>query len=291
MTKSAYYKRHLSRSALLAILCVMPALSWAATATDSGSESRVAAAASSDSSRWDAISQQLFNDRVIHEGTSSISLEAPVRAFDSARVPVVIRAITPQSKSDYVKTLWLIVDKNPLPVAGTFHFEPNNGWDTIDTELRVNEYTNVRVVAERNDGSLHMAAAFVKAAGGCSAPPSSYERSNATLLGNFNGGIDQFLDPKVPAVARIRITHPNASGMQFDQFSRTYIPAQYIHTLGAELNGELLFTVDTNFSFSQDPVLGFNFKPESDGELTFYALDSENRRFQKSWPVKVSQTN
>lgn len=283
MTKTAVFTR------CLVMLCLLPSLSWAATAT--GSESRVAAAASSDNSRWDAINQQLFNERVIHESKSSISVEAPGRAFDSARVPVIIRAIAPQTESDYIKTLWLIVDKNPLPVAGTFHFEPNNGWDMIDTELRVNEYSNIRIVAERSDGSLHMDSAFVKAAGGCSAPPSSYERSDAILLGNFNGEVEQFHDLNGPVAARIRITHPNASGMQFDQFSRTYIPAQYVHTLGAELNGKLLFTVDTNFSFSQDPVLGFNFRPELDGELVFYALDSEDRRFQESWPVNFSQTN
>jgi len=287
MTKIAVYIQR--PGALLVLLCMMSSVSWAASATDTNV--RFAAAASSDDSRWDAISQQLFDDRVINQDTSSISLEAPKRAFDSARVPVTIRTIAPQTESDYVKTLWLIVDKNPLPVAGTFHFEPNNGWDTIDTELRVNEYSNIRIVAERSDGSLSMDSTFVKAAGGCSAPPSSYERSNAAQLGHFKGGVDQYVDTEVPAVARIRITHPNASGMQFDQFSRTYIPAQYVHTLGAELNGKLLFTVETNFSFSQDPVLGFNFRPESDGELVFYALDSEDRRFQKSWPVKFSQTN
>jgi len=64
--------------------------------------------------------------------------------------------------------------------------EPNEGWDTIDTELRVNEYSNIRVVAERTDGSLHMDHSFIKAVGGCSAPPSSYERSDATLLGNVS---------------------------------------------------------------------------------------------------------
>jgi len=103
---------------------------------------------------------------------------------------------------------------------------------------------------------------------------------------NFRGGVDQFLDPKVPAIARIRLVHPNASGMQFDQFTRTYIPAHFIHTMGAELNGQPLFTLATNFSLSQDPVLGFNFVPEDDGELTIYAIDSEKRRFEKSWPVR-----
>ena len=125
---------------------------------------------------------------------------------------------------------------------------------------------------------------FVKAAGGCSAPPSSYDRSDVTQLGSIKGGIDQILNPKVPVVARFRLIHPNASGMQFDQFNRSYIQPHYVHTIGAQFNGKTLFTVETNFSLSQDPVLGFNFQPEMDGDLTIYALDSKNKRFERSWP-------
>jgi len=241
--------------------------------------------------RWSALRTQLFSDREIVERAGVVLLEAPGRAFDSARVPVTIRAPAAQAEDTYIHKLYLIVDHNPLPVAATFTFEPNEGWDTIDTELRVNEYTNVRVVAELNDGQLHMDHSFIKAVGGCSAPPSSYERSEVTQLGTINGGIDQILNPKVPAVARFRLIHPNASGMQFDQFTRTYIPPHYVHTMGAEFNGKALFTLETNFSLSQDPVLGFNFQPGSDGDLMIYALDSKNKRFERSWPVSGLQVN
>ena len=103
----------------------------------------------------------------------------------------------------------------------------------------------------------------------------------------FEASVSNLLDPKVPALARIRIVHPNASGMQFDQMSRTYIPAHYIHTMYAEYNGDPIFHLDTNFSLSQDPVLGFNFKPQEDGELRLSAIDSKKNTFQKKWLVKA----
>ena len=251
----------------------------------------VGSSATAPSDRWEALKTQLFAERSILPGDEVIEFDAPGRAFDSARVPVTIRALGKQTEQEFIRKLYLIVDKNPVPVAGTFTFEPNNGWDTIDTELRVNEYTDVRIVAEMNNGKLFMTSSFVKAAGGCSAPPSSYSRSDVTSLGSIKGGVDKFLNPKVPAVARIRLVHPNASGMQFDQSTRTYIPAHYIHTMVAEYNGKKLFTLETNFSLSQDPVLGFNFKPTEDGTLMIYAMDSKNQRFEKSWPIISTQTN
>lgn len=238
--------------------------------------------------RWAAIKQQVFADRPIAENGQIISIDAAARAFDSARVPVTLRALLDQNKEHYIQKLYLIVDKNPVPIAGTFTFEPNDGWQTIDTELRINEYTDMRVVAEMNNGDLHMDSRFIKAVGGCSAPPSSYDRSDQSQFGVFEASITNLLDPKVPALARIRIVHPNASGMQFDQFSRTYIPAHYIHTMSAEFNGNPLFHLETNFSLSQDPVLGFNFEPKENGELKLSAIDSKQQTFEKTWRINAA---
>jgi len=247
-------------------------------------ESAVAASADDESSpRWETVKSQLFDERDIIVNAGIIQIDAPARAFDAARVPITLRTLKPQTKSSYIAKLYIVVDQNPVPVAATFNFEPNKGWNTIDTELRVNEYSEIRVLAELNTGEVHMAHSFIKAVGGCSAPPSSYERSDKNNLGRFDGGIDRFINPEQPAVARFRLSHPNASGMQFDQFTRTYIPPHYIHTINAKFNGEALFSVDTNFSLSQDPVLGFNFKPDSDGELSIEAIDSENQTYSESW--------
>lgn len=238
--------------------------------------------------RWDAVKSQLFGERELIVNGGIIQLDAPGRAFDAARVPVTLRTLQPQTESSYISKLYLVVDQNPVPVAATFNFEPNKGWSTINTELRVNEYSEIRVLAELNTGDVHMAHSFIKAVGGCSAPPSSYERSDKSSLGRFDGGVDRFINPKQPATARFRLSHPNASGMQFDQFTRTYIPPHYIHTIKASFNGQKLFTVDTNFSLSQDPVLGFNFKPDSDGELSIEAIDSENQTYTESWVLAGS---
>lgn len=290
-------KRYFSTCALvIGLFCT-----FASTATVAATGEFAAKLLSDD--RWESMRLQLFNERKIDEKKGVVTLNMPSRAFDSARVPVTINSVSEQSSDSYIKKIYLIVDNNPLPVAGLFTFQPNKGWDTITTELRVNEYTTARVVAEMNTGDLYMDSSFIKAIGGCSAPPSSYERSDETLFGKFNANFSQLATHlgnadddlkfgsieeaqlEIPILAQIRITHPNASGMQFDQFTRTYIQPHYIHTMGVEFNGDQLFKLDTNFSLSQDPLLGFNFSPPSDGKLLFYAIDSKNERFEQEFDI------
>ena len=85
-------------------------------------------------------------------------------------VPVKIIAKIPQTDALYIKTITVIIDKNPAPLAGRFHFTPNSGLANLALRVRVNENSPIRAIAETSDGKLVMSKRFVKASGGCSAP-------------------------------------------------------------------------------------------------------------------------
>ena len=85
-------------------------------------------------------------------------------------VPVAIRTRLAQSPDRYIKRLYLVVDRNPAPLAAVFNMTPESGRADIETRVRVEQYTDIRVVVEMNDDSLHMTSRYVKASGGCSAP-------------------------------------------------------------------------------------------------------------------------
>ena len=187
----------------------------------------------------------------------------------------------------------LIVDKNPLPLAGIFRInEAAQNWESIETRIRINEYTDVRAIAELEDGSLHMASRFVKASGGCSAPA----MADMDLAMKSAGRMKLLFDPVTEgrsssAEAVIKISHPNNSGMQFDQISRNYIPAFYVHSIAAELGGRQLIEVETNFSMSENPVVRLNFKPGGElpgsaAQMRVYAEDSKGNRYEKLLPLQ-----
>jgi sulfur-oxidizing protein SoxY len=120
---------------------------------------------------WEPIRQMMFGDRPINADSGDvIRVYLNMRADDSSTVPVAVKAQIDQTEHEYIKAIYLIVERNPSPAAGVFHFSPHSGRAQVETRLRFEDYSFVRAVAEMNDGRLYMAQRWVKAAGGCSAP-------------------------------------------------------------------------------------------------------------------------
>lgn len=241
-----------------------------------------ATASAAEDPRWAELRVSYFDDKEITTGDDVISMVAPKRAHDAATVPIVLKSINPDLK---IMQVHLFVDKNPLPLAGMFKFRDEaDGWSSLETRIRINEYTNVRAVAELSNGELHMTERFVKAAGGCSAPAMADLDAAMARAGKMKLLLDEINDESLAsASAVIKISHPNNSGMQFDQVSRNYIPAFFVHTIVAELDGKPLLDVETNFSLSENPVIRLNFSPDTAlGNLQVHAVDSKGNRYQKA---------
>ena len=120
---------------------------------------------------WPILKEIHFEGKNIRENADDlIALDAPKRAEDAAIVPITIKLLQPQTTEKYVKNVHLVIDNNPDPYSANFHLTPKITEVEIGTRVRVDRYTDIRVIAEMNDGSMHMVSKFVKASGGCSAP-------------------------------------------------------------------------------------------------------------------------
>ena len=234
---------------------------------------------------WPDIRDALFGDKVIAENDGIITVEAPKRAYDAAIVPVSVHAAIPQTAERYIKTVHLVIDKNPAPEAAVFHFTLDSGDATFSTRVRINEYTNVRAIAELNDGSLHMALQFVKAAGGCSAPSLKDKEKAFANLGRMKLKQPDQIALNQPNQAQLLVSHPNFSGMQFDQISRNYIPALFIQNITVRYGDRTVMTVEGNISLSEDPSFHFNFVPTAEAEMSVEVVDSDGKKFSQAWPV------
>lgn len=242
-------------------------------------------------SAWDDIREELFPGREILPADGVIALEAPYRALDAATVPVSVKAAVPQTAERYIKSLTLIVDDNPAPIVGTFHFSPANGIASISTRVRVNAYTNIRAVAETDDGRLYMAAAYVKASGGCSAPATSNQDLALARLGKMR--LKQLGDwrPGEIAEAQFMVSHPNYSGFQQDQVTQLWIPAHYVRRIELSLAGREILSFDGDISISENPTFRFFLKPEGAAVLKARVVDSEDQVFEQSWPIEIEPSS
>jgi sulfur-oxidizing protein SoxY len=229
--------------------------------------------------------QANFGDREIIESDEIISLETPKRAEDAAVVPIRIKARIPQTEELYIKDIFLIIDNNPGPLAGRFHFTPKSGRADLSMRIRINAYTPVRAIAETNDGKLYMSKRFVKASGGCSAPAGSDLESALSRLGKIKlKARDAVVDE--PTMAQLNISHPNITGLQLDQVTRLYIPAHFVKQIKVSFNGEPVMTAETDIAISEDPSFRFYFVPDKEGELKIDVVDSKDLTFSQTFQIK-----
>lgn len=239
-----------------------------------------------ESERWPTLKENYFGDTPIVVGDSVISLQAPKRAHDAATVPVVIKSM---DAGRQLKEVHLFVDMNPVPLAGIFKFTEEAGfWNTLETRIRINEYTHVRAVGVLGNGELHMSERFVKAAGGCSAPALADMEAAMARAGKMKLLLNAIYDDdKYPSSeAVIKISHPNNSGMQFDQVSRNYIPAYFVNTITAQLDDVDVLNIETNFSMSENPVVRVAFGQDNvASSLKVVAKDSKGNVYSHSADV------
>jgi sulfur-oxidizing protein SoxY len=236
--------------------------------------------------RWDDLRRTIFGDRTVEDGAGLVSIDAPSRAEDAALVPVKI-AFSEALRRE-VRQLYFVIDDNPSPLAGHFTFGPAAEPSSIATRVRVDDYTYFHAVAETADGRLYGVAHFIKAAGGCSAPAGKDQELALQRLGRMKMTLKGLPRIGQPVEAHLLISHPNNSGMQMDQVTRHYTPADFVRTIRVTYNGETVLTLDSDISISEDPSLTFAFIPKSpSGEITSAIEDSNDRRFEQSWPVKV----
>lgn len=241
-----------------------------------------------ESPTWDDLKYDVLGDATTVQD-DLIALDAPFRAHDAATVPVHITTTTP------VRGLTLVIDENPAPVVAEFTFGDGMGALDLETRVRVNQYSNVRAIAEAGDGSLHMSGRFVRASGGCSAPAMKDAAAAMAAMGKMKlrqldtlSAAVEGTDP-TPAhsgnrrVAQIMIKHPNYSGLQRDQVTQLFITAHFIDTIEVYQGDEMLFSMEGGISISEDPSIRFTYTDNGAEKLRIRATDTDGAVFEQSF--------
>jgi sulfur-oxidizing protein SoxY len=282
----------------------LPGLLWAGAAALCGASRAQPPSADQPeaSPRWRAVRASLWGERPIELAAADrLTLSAPARAPDPAFVPVAMRSAIGAASaglgSDALRRLTLVIDQNPSPIAAVFDLPPDGALPDLETRVRVDEYSFVRVIGETADGRLWMALRYVKAAGGCSAPAGGDEAQQAAAMGRMLFRTTPAtpvtaVAPGSPGPAGAPVTldwtvqHPNHSGMAMDQLTRQYTPAHYVRSARLWQGERLLLAADLDFALSENPSLRLRFVPRGTGPLRAEVVDTQERRFSGSanWP-------
>ena len=99
-----------------------------------------------------------------------VALDLPEIAENGHAVKIGFAVDSPMTDDDHIRAVHIFADGNPRPDVAGFNFTPACGVCRATTRMRLAKSQNVVVVAERSDGSFHMAeAAITVTVGGCAA--------------------------------------------------------------------------------------------------------------------------
>ena len=234
------------------------------------------------SSSWPQIKTLMFGDRIVTaDARKVVELFAPLRAEDASVVPITIRTRMHQTPQRFIRHLWLVIDNNPSPFGVKFTMTPESGKADIETRVRLESASPMRVVAELNDGSLWMDSKMVFGAGGCS----SVGIRNELALRNL-GKIrfemeEQFASRGEPLLAHLRVSHPQFTGMGLDNPD----PPRFVREVKVFYAEKLVLSAELDFTISENPSFRFYFLPDGKGELRAQIVDSDNLRVEQKLEV------
>jgi sulfur-oxidizing protein SoxY len=248
----------------------------------------VLAAAANAGPAWDDIRANVFGARAIHEAGDMVRLTAPTRPTDQRAVPVEVQAAFKDGRT--IRAVTLIVDENPSPIAAVFDVGAKREHLKLATNLRLNAATDVRVIIEASDGELYMASRFVKFAGGqgaCAAPAMGSPQEIAANMGKMTLDHAQrraaltAIEPE----ARLKVSHPNHTGMVLDQLTLLYVPLRIITELEVRQGDERVFAMKGSITLSQDPAIGFDYRVNGADKMHVLVRDSDGASWEKSFPI------
>ena len=102
----------------------------------------------------DGAMKRVFGSRPIKDGSSAVKLEIPFIAENGAVVPVSVEVNSPMTATSYVKHIFVIADKNRIPIVTRVALAPEAGQAYMGTNIRLGESGDVRAIAELSDGTL-----------------------------------------------------------------------------------------------------------------------------------------
>lgn len=260
---------------------------WVGTLLVLAALAGVANGARADDAAWKDIRAGLFQNRAIVNDGVAVKLFGPRRAEDAALVPIRIYIsgeMVPQAR-----TLTLIVDQNPAPVAATFNFADlyraggDIGDRIIETRIRLESMSSVRAILEISDGRLFEASQFVSGAGGCTSASLKDMDEAMSGLGRMRLRVDG--DPTRGEAwneLQIQIRHPNFSGMQIDTTTNAFAPAHFVEEIDVDLGTNRLMTIESGIAISEDPHFRMSYASAERSPVNLTVRDSEGREFQAS---------
>ncbi|MBF0186892.1 MAG: thiosulfate oxidation carrier protein SoxY [Magnetococcales bacterium] len=97
-----------------------------------------------------------------------VTIEAPIIAENGKVVPIKVMVDHPMDADNFIQSIAIFVDKNPIPMAAKFNLTANSGKAQVAARIKMGKTSKVRAIARTNTGKLYAAINEIKVTiGGC----------------------------------------------------------------------------------------------------------------------------
>jgi sulfur-oxidizing protein SoxY len=90
-----------------------------------------------------------------------VTLEMPELAENGHLVSLTVSVDSPMTESDYVSSIHIFNERNPLATLAAFHLSPHSGLARVQTNVRLATTQVVTAIARTNDGRFWSGSAKV----------------------------------------------------------------------------------------------------------------------------------
>jgi sulfur-oxidizing protein SoxY len=215
-----------------------------------------------------------------------IDLDVPILSEEPAAVPIRVSLEHPMEPDHYIRSIEVVVDRDPVPAKGKFILSPGNGRPWVAYQIRSGTGGLVKAVAVcSRHGEFQATREARVVEGGCSTPP---ERGARERAGSPELRLPRTVKAGEPFEVRTRVIHGSYTGLAVKQgrFVRE-LPEYYVKQMTVWLDDQRVSEFQMTSAVSPNPLIRFPLRVTRSATLRVEFVNSEGQRWDVSQPIRV----
>lgn len=212
-------------------------------------------------------------------------LELPVIAENPTAVPVRVSVDHPMEADHFIRSIEIVLDKDPVPDKGTYRFTPANGQAWVTFPMRSGAGGVVRASAECSRHGRFVATREIRVASdGCATTADTIDRERSG-----NPRVRLARPPRLGEVIEVRtkIDHDSDTGLSLRGV--TYVrerPEFFIRQMRAYFERALISEFRLTSAVSPNPLIRFPLRVTRAGTLRVMFLNNEGRQWEVAEAIR-----
>jgi len=213
--------------------------------------------------------------------------DLPILAEDGSAVPVALSVDHPMDPDHYIRSIEVVLETDPVPRKGKFHFTPSNGRASVAFQMRSGVGGTLKAIVECSRHGLFTGTQEVRVVpGGCTVAPDKVAKER---LGNPMLRLPRSIRRGEVIEVRAKVDHNSYTGLaeRNGRFVREQ-PEFYVKSMVVYLGDRKVSEYEMTSAISPNPLVRFPLKPTEEGLLRVVFVNSEGQRWETSQPVRFS---